>query len=337
MRKNLAALFSVLIFAAVVLAACGGGSSEGASGESGDSEDTTVLRLAENQPEDYPTTIGAKKFAELVEKKTDGRYKVKVYAGGQLGEEKSVIEQVQLGSIDLARVNAVPLAEFSEEIGVLSMPFLFENEKQKWKKLNGEAGQELLGTLDGSNLVGLAFYDSGERKFYNSVRPIKTVEDMKGLKLRVQNSEIAIDVVEALGASATPMEYGEVYSAMQTGVIDGGENNFPSYYTANHYEVAKYFTNLGYQGVPEVLMASQSLWDKLSKEDKKAFREAALESVKVQREAWKDLVEESKAKVKKAGSKIIEVKDPSKWREAVQPVYDKYGDKYGKWIDKLTK
>ncbi|ASK60965.1 C4-dicarboxylate ABC transporter [Virgibacillus phasianinus] len=333
MNKKLLSLFFVLIFLVIVLAACDGGSGK----TSGDSEEPITLRLAENQPEDYPTTIGAKEFARLVEEKTNGRYKIEVYAGGQLGEEKSVIEQVQLGSIDLTRVNAVPLAEFSEDIGVLSMPYLFEDEEQKWKKLNGEVGQELLSTFEGSNLVGLAFYDSGERSFYNSVRPIKTPEDMEGLKLRVQNSEIAIDIVEALGASATPMEYGEVYSAIQTGVIDGGENNLPSYYTANHYEVAKYFTDNGYQGVPEVLLASQQLWDSLSDKDKKAFREAALESVPVQREAWAELVKKSRKTVKENGSKIIKVDDITPWREAVQPIYDKYGDKYGEWIDKLTK
>lgn len=341
MNKKLLSLFSIMFFVVLVLAACGGGSDKGdsddSSGGSGDSEEPITLKLAENQPEDYPTTIGAKEFAKLVEEKTDGRYKIEVYAGGQLGEEKSVIEQVQLGSIDLTRVNAVPLAEFSDEIGVLSMPYLFESTEQKWEKLNGEVGQELLSTFEGSNLVGLAFYDSGERSFYNSVRPIKTVEDMKGLKLRVQNSEIAIDIVETLGASATPMEYGEVYSAIQTGVIDGGENNFPSYYTANHYEVAKYFTDYGYQGVPEVLIASQKLWDSLSEEDKQAFSEAAMESVPVQREAWAELVEGSKKAVKENGNEIIEVEDPSAWREAVQPVYDKYGEQYGEWIDKLTK
>ena len=150
------ALVSIMFLAVIVLAACGDSSSD----------KVITLKLAENHPEDYPTTIGDKKFAELVEEKTNGRYKIDVYAGGQLGDEKSVVEQLQLGSIDLTRVNATPLTEFSKDIGVLSLPYLFKDEESKWEYLNGELGQELLETFDGSNLVGLAFYDSGERSVY---------------------------------------------------------------------------------------------------------------------------------------------------------------------------
>ena len=329
-------MFSILAILVLSLAACGS-SDNAASDKTGNSaEKTTTLRLAEDHPEDYPTTVGDIEFAELVKEKTDGRYEIDVYSGSQLGEEKEVLEQVQLGSIDLARVNSIPLAEFSDDMGVLSMPYLFEDEETKWEKLNGEEGQELLDTLDGSNLVGLAFYDSGERSIYNSKHEVKEPEDMKGLKIRVQNSSLAIDIMESLGASATPMDYGEVYSSIQTGVIDGGENNFPSYYTANHYDVAKYFTINEYQGVPEVLLGSQKLWDDLSDEDKEAFKEAALESVDVQREAWAKLEEEAKAAVEENGNEIFEVEDKTAWREAVQPVYDKYGEQFEEWIDKFT-
>ena len=337
MKKK--ALLLVLIFVAIVLAACGGSSDdEGGAGESdtGGSGEVTTLRLAENHPDDYPTTVGDKEFARLVEEKTDGRYVVEVFSGGQLGEESEVLEQAQLGTIDIARVNSIPLAQFSEDIGVLSMPYLFDDEQAKWDKLNGEVGQDLLATLDGSNLVGLAFYDSGERSFYNTEHAIVTPEDMEGLKIRVQNSELAIDIVEALGASATPMEYGEVYSALQTGVIEGAENNFPSYFTSNHFNVAPYFTVNGYQGNPEVLLASESLWNDLSDEDKELFKEAALESVEVQRQAWAELTEEAREAVVEAGSELVEVDDVAAWRDAVQPVYDKYGDQFGEWIDRLT-
>ena len=156
MKKSMYALVSIMFLAVIVLAACGDSSSD----------KVITLKLAENHPEDYPTTIGDKKFAELVEEKTNGRYKIDVYAGGQLGDEKSVVEQLQLGSIDLTRVNATPLTEFSKDIGVLSLPYLFKDEESKWEYLNGELGQELLETFDGSNLVGLAFYDSGERSVY---------------------------------------------------------------------------------------------------------------------------------------------------------------------------
>lgn len=338
MKKKTLSLFAMLLLAVLILAACGGGdsgSTDDSNGNSG-SDETVTLRLAENHPDDYPTTIGDKEFARLVEEKTDGRYKIEVYSGGQLGEESETLEQAQLGTIDLVRTNVTPVTQFSQEIGVLSMPYLFEDEEEKWDKLMGEVGEELLGTLEGSNLVGLAFYDSGERSIYNSSHPIATPEDMEGLKIRVQNSELAIDIIESLGASATPMEYGEVYSALQTGVIEGAENNFPSYYTSNHYNVAQYFTVNGYTGTPEVLLASQKLWDDLSDEDKELFREAAQESVTVQREAWADLTEEAREAVVESGSELIEVDDISEWREAVQPVYDQYGDQYSDWIDKLT-
>ncbi|KAB8126037.1 TRAP transporter substrate-binding protein [Gracilibacillus oryzae] len=326
-RKALTVL--LIYLAAAILAGC----SQSAFSNSGE---TTTLILAENQPADYPTTIGAKEFARLVEEKTDGRYKIKVYHGGQLGEEKSAVELTQLGAVDFVRTNSTPLTEFNDQIGVLAMPFLFDNEEEKWDLLTGQVGEDLLDTFAGTKLVGLAFYDSGERSFYNTVRPVSSPEDMKGLKIRVQSSELSIDIVESLGASATPMAYGEVYSSLQNGVIDGAENNFPSYYTSNHYNIAKHYTLNGYQGAPEVLLASQETWDMLSEEDQAIFKEAAMESIEVQREAWAELTEVSKEEVTKAGSVLTEVEDISEWREAVQPVYDKYGDQYREWIDKLS-
>jgi tripartite ATP-independent transporter DctP family solute receptor len=338
LSKKLLSLLATTFLAVGVLAACGSsdtGTSEGGD-DSGDAGETVTLKLAENQPEDYPTTIGAKEFARLVEEKTDGRYKIEVYAGGQLGDERSVIEQLQLGTIDLTRVNAIPLSEFSNDIGVLAMPYLFEDEDEKWDILNGEIGQDLLETFEGSSLVGLSFYDSGERSFYNTQRPVTTPEDIAGLQIRVQQSDLAIDIINSLGASATPMEYGEVYSALQTGVIDGAENNFPSYFTSNHFEVAKYFTVNGYQGVPEVLLSSEKLWNELSAEDQEIFREAALESVSVQREAWANLVEEAQKAVVENGSELVEIDDMTPWREAVQPVYDKYGDQFAEWLERIN-
>lgn len=331
MKKRLTVVLSLMLFSVLVLAACGDGDGE----ESGSDEKAITLRLADNHPDDYPTVIGDKKFAELVEEKTDGRYKVDVFSGGQLGEEKSVVEQLQLGSIDLTRVNSIPLTEFSDDIGVLSLPYLFEDEESKWEHLTGDLGQELLDTFEGSNLIGLAFYDSGERSIYNSKKLVKNPEDLKGLKIRVQPSDLSINIFEAFGASASPMEYGEVYSAIQTGVLDGAENNFPSYYTSNHFEIANYFTVNEYSGPPEVLLASQSLWDKLSDEDKKAFQEAALESVEYQREAWAELEAESKEAILENGNEIYEVTDFGPWRDAVEPIYEKYGSRYQEWIDKL--
>src|SRR5699024_8541171 len=274
MKKKALTFGSMLLALVFFLAACGGGNDSGATktasegDDSASSDETITLQLAENQPDDFPTTIGDKEFARLVEEKTDGRYKIEVYSGGQLGDEKSVIEQIQLGSIDLARVNGTPLTEFNDHIGVLMLPFLFESQEEKWEVWEGDVGQGILDTFEEeSNMVGLAYYDNGERFFYNSQGPIETLDDMNGLKIRVQESELAIDIVEALGASATPMSYDQVYSSIQTGVIDGGENNFPSFFTSGHYEVAEYASLPGYQSIPEVLIGSKELWDSLSEED----------------------------------------------------------------------
>lgn len=324
--KKLMPLLSLVFVIAMILSACG---------DIPSSDGTTVLRLADNHPDDYPTVIGDKKFAELVEEKTNGRYKIEVYSGGQLGSEKSIVELLQLGAIDLTRVNTMPLTEFSKDVGVLSLPYLFADEESKWEQLNGELGRELLDTFEGTNLIGLAFYDSGERSIYNSKKTVKTPADLKGMKIRVQPSELGIDVFKAFGASATPMDYGEVYSAIQTGVIEGGENNWPSYYTSNHFEVAGYFTQNNYSGPPEILLSSQRLWDQLSPEDRELFREAALESVEVQRQAWAELTQKSKEAVIAKGNEVTEITDFTPWREAVEPVYEKYGGAYKKWIDKI--
>nr|WP_246110755.1 TRAP transporter substrate-binding protein [Thermosediminibacter litoriperuensis] len=294
-----------------------------------------VLKLAENQPEDYPTTIGDKEFARIVEEKTNGRIKIEVYAGGQLGDEKSVIEAVQMGGIDFARVNAQPLSDFAKPLRVLSLPYLFDNEEHLWKVLDGQIGEELLDTLKEANMIGLAYYDSGARSFYNNKREVKTPADLKGLKIRVQQSELMVSLVEALGASATPMPYGEVYSALQTGVIDGAENNWPSYYSTSHYEVAKYYTLDNHTRTPEVVIASKALWDKLSDEDKKIIKEAARASEEVQKKAWKEYEQRAIEAVKAKGNIITEVTDLKPWQDAVKPLYDKFGAEYKDLIERI--
>ena len=186
------------------------------------SKETIVLRLAETQTETYPATMGAIEFARLVEERTDGRIKIEVFTGGQLGgDEQAILEQVQFGAIDFTRANFAPMTEFAPILNLLQMPYLFTDADHMHKVIDSEIGTELLSSVEAGNFVGLALYDAGTRNFYNSVRPIKTVEDMKGLKIRTTQSQLIVDMVEALGASATPMAFGEVYSSLQTGVIDG--------------------------------------------------------------------------------------------------------------------
>lgn len=293
-----------------------------------------VFRLAETHPADYPTTLGDIEFARLVEEKTEGRIKIEVYHSKQLGEEKDVIEQVQFGAIDFTRVSVGPMTEFSPELAVVALPYIYKSADHMWNVLNSQIGDDLLGGLESSNFVGLGWYDGGARSFYNSVKPIETLEDLDGLKFRVMQSELMVDMVEALGASPTPMAYGEVYSSIQTGVIDGAENNWPSYDTSSHFEVAQYYTLDEHLRVPEILIASKIVMDKVSAEDLALIQEAALESQMFQREKWAAKEAESEAKIREAGNEIYELPKEEKERfaAAMAPVWEKHAADYKELI-----
>lgn len=295
-----------------------------------------TLRAADNQPEDYPTVVGLRAMADYLNENSSGRIQMEVFAGGQLGDERSTIEQAQLGVIDIVRTSTSPVGEFYTPMGVYSLPYIFRDEEHFVNVLQGEVGEELLAGLEQADLVGLAYYDSGSRNFYTTDTPIRSVEDLQGLRIRTQQSQVVLDMMELLGAEPVPMAFGEVYSSLQTGVIDGAENNFPSYgpFGVRHYEVAPYYTLDGHARVPEVVMISKSTWDRLSPEDQQLVREAAQASVPVEFQAWVDLVEESRQAVVEAGSEIIEV-DTQPFQEAVQPLYDQYGPEYGDLLQRI--
>lgn len=316
MRKLLVALFAFAVVAVSAQAA------------------ETVLRLAETHPKDYPTTKGDYKFAELVEKKTDGRIKVEVYHSKQLGEEKAVIEQVQLGAIDLTRTSISPLASFYKDLDVLQMPYLYAGDAHMWKVLKGEVGEKILSGISKKGFVGLCFYTSGARSFYTKEK-VTGPADLKGLKIRVQQSKLMVGLVDSFGAVAQPMPFGEVYSALQTGVIDGAENNWPSYYSTRHYEVAPYYILDKHTQVPEMLVLSRSVAKKLSDADLKAIKEAAEESVDYQRAEWDKYVDVAKAAIVKAGNTITEVTDYTPFQEAVAPLYNDLSDSQKKLVEEI--
>lgn len=239
-----------------------------------------------------------------------------------------------VGAVDFGRVNAAPLASFDPQLNLFNLPYLFTSKDQMWKVLNGPIGSQMLDTLKSAKLVGLTYYDSGSRSFYNSKRPAAHPEDLKGLKIRVQQSEMFINLVKTLGGSPTPMAYGEVFGALQTGVIDGAENNWPSYYSTNHYQVAKYYTVDEHSRTPEILVASQSTWNKLSPEDQKIILQAARDSQDVQRKAWSELEEKAQKAAVDNGNVITQV-DPAEWRKAVEPLYEKYGKDYQDLIEQI--
>ncbi len=353
MKKALSILVAIVMVAGL-LTACGGGSSQPAapdvnndsstSGENTGSKDDgkaeLVLRYAENQPQDYPTTQAAYKFADLVNEKTNGRVKIEVYYGATLGDEKTVIEQLQFGGIDFTRVSLSPLAEFDKKLNVLQMPYLYTDADQMWRVLDGEIGDEFLAGMEGTGMTGLSWFDAGARNFYNSVREIKTLEDMKGLKIRVQESELMMDMIKALGAQATPMAYGEVYSSLQTGVIDGAENNWPSYESTSHYEVAKYFVMDGHTRVPEPQLVSDKTMEKLAALDPTfpdIIRECAKESAKVERELWAEKEAASEAKVREGGSVITELspEEMKKFQDAMDPLYEKLSDEDKAMVERI--
>ncbi|MBP3771264.1 MAG: TRAP transporter substrate-binding protein [Treponema sp.] len=335
MKKTLAAVSCALLAAGLVITGC----NKDKKGEPAEKTEVKkmVLRYAENQAQDYPTTQAAYKFAELVEEKTDGRIHIDVYHGGQLGDEKAVIEQLQFGAIDFTRVSISPLAEFDKSLNVLQLPYLYKDAAQMWRVLEGDIGENFLKGVEKAGLIGLSWFDAGARNFYNSKRPVTKLDDLKGLKIRVQESQLMMGMVKALGASATPMAYGEVYSGLQTGVIDGAENNWPSYDSVSHYEVAKYFVLDEHTRVPEMQMVSKITWDKISPEDQKIIKECAIESAKIERELWAAKEGASEAKVKAAGSVItsLEPGEKEKFQAAMAPLYTEFGKGYEDLIKQI--
>lgn len=298
-------------------------------------EKQIVLRLADNQGQDHVTVRADKEFAKIVEQKSNGRIKVEVYAGGQLGDEKSVIDQVQFGAIDMIRVSISTLSEFDNEIRVLSLPYIYRDQEHMFKVLDGPIGDKILASLKDYKLTGLCWFDAGSRNFYNTKKNIKTPEDLKGLRIRVQENKLMMDMVKALGANPTPMGYSEVYNALQTGVIDGAENNWLSYLSTNHYEVAKYVTMDELTRIPEMIAASKINMDKLSKDDQKIIKEAAEEAAQYQRQEWIKAEEEAMKKVVDKGTIITKLETNEAFKEKVKSVYEIYGKGYEELIQSI--
>ncbi|MDP3408435.1 TRAP transporter substrate-binding protein [Bosea sp. (in: a-proteobacteria)] len=287
------------------------------------SAQTVTLRSTDIHPDGYPTIEAVKHMSKLLEERSKGRIKINVFHSAQLGQEKDTIEQTRFGVIDMNRINMAPFNNLIPATNVPSLPFIFRSVDHMRKVMDGPIGDNLLKEFEKHDLVGLAFYDSGSRSFYNSKRAINTPADMKGLKIRVQQSDMFVSLVSALGANATPMNFGEVYSGLQTGVIDGAENNWPSYESTKHYEVAKFYSLTEHSLSPEVLVMSKKSFDKLSAEDKALVRAAAKESVAKMRELWDAREKASEAKVK-AGGAVVNAVEKQPFIDAMKPVYDKF-------------
>lgn len=282
-----------------------------------------TLRSADIHPDGYPTVEAVKYMGDLVSQRTNGRIKIQVMNNSVLGSEKDTIEQTRFGVIDMNRVNTAPFNNLVKETVVLGLPFLFRSTEHMHKVVDGPIGDEILKAFEPNGLVGLAFYDSGARNFYTTKKPIEKLSDLKGMKIRVQQSDLWIAMMQAFGANPTPMPFGEVYSSLETGVVDGAENNWPSYESSRHFEVAKNFSLTEHSLTPEVLVMSKMSWDKLKPEDQKIVREAAKESVAKMRELWQAREKASEDKVRASGVKVITV-NKEEFANAMKPVYDKF-------------
>ncbi len=283
-----------------------------------------TLRSSDTHPDGYPTVEGVKAMAAEVEEKSDGRICIEVFPSSQLGEEKDTIEQTQFGVIDMVRASFGSFNDIVPVTQLMSLPYLFRSVDHMHTVMDGPIGEEIGAGFEENDLIALAYYDGGSRSFYNSQKPIQSIADLEGMKFRVMQNDVFVDMMSALGANATPMPYGEVYSSIQTGVIDGAENNFPSYDSSGHAEVAKYFTLDEHLMVPELVAMSKASWDKLSPEDQEIIREAARNSATVQRELWAEQEKASQEKVQAAGAEIITEIDKTPFIEAMAPVYEKY-------------
>lgn len=268
-----------------------------------------VVYLAHTLPTSHPVHQGMEVFAEKVKEQSAGKLSVKIFPDGQLGTEREVLELLQIGSVAMTKVSAAAMANFAPEYKVMGVPYLFRDKAHLFKVLEGETGEKLL--LSGSDylLRGLCFYDAGSRSFYTKDKPIKTPADLDGLKIRVMNHQMSVDMVNEMGGSATPMAYGELYTALQQGVVDGAENNPPSFVTSRHYEVCKYYTLDEHSSIPDVLVIGTKYWETLSSEEQKWMKEAAMFSSKAQQDFWKKNVEECMVTLKEAN---VEIYKPEK-------------------------
>jgi len=291
----------------------------------GVAKETKVLKLAHGLAPSHSVHQAMEFMAKRLDEKSGGKLQIQIYPSEQLGSERECLELIQIGGLDITKVSAAIMEGFAEEYKVLGLPYIFRDDAHAQKVLDGEIGQKILTSGEEFWLRGLCFFDAGSRSFYTKNTPIETPDDLKGLKIRVMKSITATNMVKALGGSPTPISWGELYTALQGGVVDGAENNPPSFYLSHHYEVCKYYSLDEHTTIPDVLIISTYTWDALNDQERKWLQEAVDESVPYQRKLWAESEQEALEEVQKAGVTIIEP-DKSTFIEKVQPIYDSYKD-----------
>ena len=296
-----------------------------------------VLKATDVHPLGYPTVEAVIQMGKKLEAATNGRLSIQMYPSMQLGGEKEMIEQAQVGALAIARISVGPMGPIVPELNVFNLPFMFRDDAHMEKVIDGPIGDELLKKLSESkaNLIGLCWMNAGTRNVYNSKKPIQTVDDLKGLKIRMMGNPVFVDTMNSLGGNGVSMGFDQLISAMQTGVVDGAENNYPTYESGQHYRYAKYYSKTGHLMIPEILVFSKKIWDELSKDDQALILKVAKEAQQEERKLWYDREKESLKKMADAGAVVNEVADKKPFQAAVKPVWDKYGAQYADLIKRI--
>ncbi|NLN65871.1 MAG: TRAP transporter substrate-binding protein [Clostridiaceae bacterium] len=294
-----------------------------------------TFRLGESHPSSHPTAQADVEFARRVEEETGGRIKIIVYFDQELGTEPEVIEQVRFGAIDFTRVSIANLVETVPDLYVLQLPYLYEDRDHMWRVLESDIGDGLLEGVGDYGFIGLTWFDAGSRSFYTRDKPIEKLEDLQGLSIRMMENSLMREMSKAMGFTGVLLPYGEIYPLIQQGALHGAENNFSSYLTQSHYQVAPFFSMDEHLRIPEILIGSKIALSNISQEDWAIIRKVARETTVYQKQLWSEMEEKAKERLIEEGVQIIELKDRSAFVQAVQPVYDKYEEQYGELIRRI--
>ena len=314
-------------------------SAAGAIGVPGFAQAKLVLKATDVHPLGYPTVEAVERMGKKLEAATNGRISIQMFPSMQLGGEKEMIEQAQVGALQIARTSLGPMGPLVPELNAFNLPFVFRDPAHMTKVVTGPIGDEMLKKLSehpNSNLVGIAWMTGGTRNVY-SKKPVKSMDDLKGQKIRMMGNPIFVDTMNAMGGNGVAMGHDQLINALQTGVVDGAENNEPSYVSGQHYRYAKYYSMTQHLIIPEILVFSKASWDKLSKEDQALIMKVSKEAQQEERTLWNEREAKSMEQIKAAGIEVITMApaEKKKFQEAVKPVWDKYGAKYADLVKRI--
>jgi tripartite ATP-independent transporter DctP family solute receptor len=303
--------------------------------------DSIVLKSSDVHPEGYPTVVAVQNLGKKLEQATHGRLSVQVYPAMQLGGEKETLEQTQVGALAMTRVSVGVMGPIVSDLNVFNLPFVFRDIDHMHKVIDGSVGEKLLKEIDDdphAGLIGLAWMDAGSRNVYNSKRPVTKLEDLHGLKIRTMGNPMFVDMANAMGANGVAMGYDQVVNALQTGVVDGAENNYPSYDSDQHFNYAPYLSTTEHLIIPEIIVFSKKVWETLSSDDQALIRKLSKEAQQEERRLWAEAEEKAMADIKQHGVKITEIspEEKKRFQDAMKPIWDKYGAQYKDLLTEIS-